>query len=410
MALLNDLAVADDAANRSIEKKNRHWLIRAERAGLFSEPANFWHMSPAQVEQLVVSTRGTIAERVAAGCPTALRWERNENTKQVKREAATKVRSATVTPGASVTAQGGRLAVIACYFNPCRWKSRRRNFDRFLAAAEYQGADVWVIEATEPGQDFELPRAQFRIRMQDRLWVKECLLNIAVERLPNAYDQVAWVDCDLLFDNTEWVAQTSKLLTEYPVVQLFEEAVWLNELDIPSTEFGMPQRRPSVPAAIEKQVKTPFSFAVSHPGFAWAARREFLDTVGLFDHHILGSGDAVMAYGFFGQWKNRWMEQTSAVMRRAAMSWGRKAFAKVQGKVGYTPGLVRHLWHGTRKKRKYDDRLFFIRFTHLFDPARDLVKDEQGLWQWSERASPELRQQVSQYFADRQEDEVEVTA
>jgi hypothetical protein len=300
---------------------------------------------------------------------------------------------------------GGKLAVITCFFNPCGWMNRTRNYERFAAAAKFQGAELFTIEAVMHDRPYSLacPELNKCVLMRDYLWQKERLLNLLIEDLPPEYDKVAWVDCDLLFDNPNWVADTSKMLNEFPVVQLFEEAIWLNALGVPDTD-GV-HRRPSVPHAVNQGIEDGRSFRVSHPGFAWAARRSVLKQCGgLFDRHITGAGDAVMAIGFHGFAEHPFWGLHSSKMREAAVDWCQRAAQATGGKVGAVPGLVRHLWHGNRKDRRYDDRIFAGVIREKFSPERDLVIDENGLWRWSEQADRQLVKFVESYFWGRNED------
>ena len=302
------------------------------------------------------------------------------------------------------------LAVVTCYFNPCGFKTRRENFDRFYAAAQSQGADIYVIEAAECATGsasdplYELPDDLpnlHRVQFASRLWQKERLLNILIERLPGKYNQVAWVDCDVLFDNPDWVQQTSELLERHHVLQLFEQASFLNQAGVPSKWWSDREgvTRSSVAAKQGKER----SLGVVHPGLAWAGRREWIREIGLWDQHIVGSGDSVMVHGFYG-WQNKWhMSLTSQAVIEAAATWSRAAYQLIGGNVGCVPGLIRHLWHGDRKHRKYDDRLFYTRLAN-FDPAKHLERNSIGCWEWSKKAPPEMVEQIETYFRERRED------
>jgi hypothetical protein len=61
-----------------------------------------------------------------------------------------------------------------------------------------------------------------KIRGGDVMWQKERLLNIAVEHLPPECEYVAWLDCDLIFDDADWAEKTQAALQKYVVVQPFQ--------------------------------------------------------------------------------------------------------------------------------------------------------------------------------------------
>ena len=73
------------------------------------------------------------------------------------------------------------LWVITCYFNPCRYKTKRANFDAFMAGMEDNRANVLVVELAFGDEEFELPKSKnvLRLRGSGVMWQKERLLNIA---------------------------------------------------------------------------------------------------------------------------------------------------------------------------------------------------------------------------------------
>lgn len=306
---------------------------------------------------------------------------------------------------ASATPQfPGRLAVCTAYFNPCNYRTREANFRRFAEAALSQGADLHVAAAGPvPHVDgvhcLDLGPCQ-------TLWQKERAINVLIDQLPSDHDKVAWVDADLLFDNPHWVEDTSRQLEHVPVCQLFEWAVWLNQAGVP--QYWRDYRRslyaPSVP--VVHAAGRLVDLRLEHPGFAWAARRETLDALGgLYDRHILGSGDSIMALGFTGSVDGHpfFEKFTPGPFRAACEAWCRKAFSLTAGRVGYVPGVVRHLWHGLRADRNYDGRLLRMA-VNAIDPDSHLEPAENGLWRWSAECPAEIREFVQEYFYGRHED------
>lgn len=300
-----------------------------------------------------------------------------------------------------------RLAVCTTYFNPVGYRTRRQNFRMFADAALSQGADLWVIEAGTPGRWEVEERPGLRVvRMEwrDSLWQKERLLNLLIEQLPASYNNVAWVDHDVLFDNPDWVTSTNRLLGQHLVCQLFEQSLWLNPWFVPERWVSSATvERPSIPVAVATSGKPP-SFALGHPGFAWAARRETLAALGgLYDQHIMGSGDTIMVLGFYGWLEHEYLDRFAGPFRRVAERWMRRAAAVVQARVGYVPGRLRHLWHGSRADRQYDGRLITETIAR-FDPDKHLKLDPNGLWAWTDATPQAVKDAVNEYFHTRRED------
>ena len=122
-----------------------------------------------------------------------------------------------------------------------------------------------------------------------------------------------------------------------------------------------------------------------HPGFAWAARRSALDSLGcLLDRCIVGSADWHMAAALIGQAEQTLSRQLQPSYKREVMEWQERAVALVRGNIGYVDGLLTHHWHGRKVDRHYSDR-WRILVDNKYDPELDLKRDAQGLYQLTER-------------------------
>ena len=87
-----------------------------------------------------------------------------------------------------------------------------------------------TIEWSHSGE-FELNENDADILVQisggDVMWQKERLLNIALDYLPPQAKYVAWIDCDVILENTFWYLEAIELLKSNDVIQLFDEAYLL---------------------------------------------------------------------------------------------------------------------------------------------------------------------------------------
>ena len=88
------------------------------------------------------------------------------------------------------------------------------------------------------------------------------------------------------------------------------------------------------------------------------------------------------------------------------LCWSESIQRWTDNRFGFVDCEAWHLWHGTRKKRKYIER--FERLTN-FNPDDDIVSTGQfGLHEWSEGANlkkMEMINSVQEYFNAREEDE-----
>ena len=125
----------------------------------------------------------------------------------------------------------GKLAVLTTHFNPAGYERSRNNFNIFEEGMKKQGADLWIVEVAFGKDDFHLPSNEktIRLRAGDIIWQKEAALNVLIERLPSEYDKIAWVDADLIFNNDNWLNETSSILEEYPVAQCFDTLLSLSQ-------------------------------------------------------------------------------------------------------------------------------------------------------------------------------------
>lgn len=292
----------------------------------------------------------------------------------------------------------GRLAVITCHFNPAGWRSLEVNYRRFLQAMTWWELPVYSAEVLFPGQSMlsisptrvGAARRILQAGPQNILWQKERLLNLLVEQLPPDVDKVAWIDADVLFLDGAWPERLCAALERRPVVQLWDrwhctDAVGcvgevLNSVGPGGERYGKQQ---------------------SSPGGAWAARR---DVFPLYDRHIVGSGDAMALEAWLGLSESYCMSCMTDAMRTDYDVWKADAWRKVQGSIGALPGDLVHLYHGTRRNRRYVDRWRPV-LAAGYDPRQHVAVDEQGLLAWTDSAPPQLVEFVREYFTSRQEDE-----
>jgi hypothetical protein len=301
------------------------------------------------------------------------------------------------------------LWVLSSYFNPNDYETKRKNYDVFASSLDRSGINYLVVECAFPGQPFKLPPVAniIRTHAQTILWQKERLLNIALSFLPPECTKVAWLDCDILFENPAWAVEASSLLEECAVVQLFDRAVRLPKDFITYNGVGdmwegfaaVYQRRPNL------LLRGDFA-KHGHTGFGWAARRTILERYGLYDACISGSGDHMMAHSFCGDWESECIDRilgSNTKHREHFVAWSKEIYKDVRARVKAVSGTVLHLWHGDMKNRNYVLRnQELARFR--FNPFTDLRLGLSGCWELSSN-NEELRQWAINYYASRNEDE-----
>ncbi len=305
-------------------------------------------------------------------------------------------------------ARPGRFCVITSYFNPNRYRTKRFNYEIFRRSLEISGIRCLTIECVFNGDQPDLVSSPdlLRIHAKDVMWQKERLLNLAIGRLAEDCEVVAWLDCDVLFENPDWAVQAVAALDAHAIVQLFSEAVRLprdwswDSLDGDRwRSFGAVIKR-SPNALLEGDFARH-----GHTGFAWAARRELLLRHGLYDACIAGSGDHMMAHAFAGDWSGRCIDRIVGrdnQHRAHFEDWSARIFRDVRARVTAVPGTLFHLWHGD-----IDHRRYVLRNRQLaafdFDPRRDLRIGGSGAWEWASEKHA-LHSWAADYFGHRRED------
>lgn len=316
------------------------------------------------------------------------------------------------------------LYVITPVFNAARYRSRWRLYADFKKMVAEAGAILYTIEVAFGDRDFVVtspddPR-NIQLRTFHELWLKEALINLAVQRLPLGWGKMAFIDADTHFARYDWANETLHLLEHYPVIQMWSQLHDLNSKhELVGTirsfadywnEHG-PVDGGKLPYKEDFHYPYPSTTKPGYPGapgLAWAMRREAWDQLGgLIDWGILGASDWYMAHALTGQC-NRVVRPDQGRMGEMFLEWEDRARKSlwneraILGNLGVMPGVVFHYWHGAKAGRLYGTREQILA-KNEFNPDLDLKRDWQGLYQVTNR-KPQLRRDLQWYFGQRSED------
>lgn len=305
------------------------------------------------------------------------------------------------------------LAAITCLFGSGS-PQRLANYHRFAADLREMNLPLYTVEATFPGErrgasppvsSTDGSPTVWNYALDDRqiLWQKERLLNLAAAQLPADVDAIAWLDADVLFDCRELPSLVNQVLQRCQVAQLWQYAVLLGP-------DGQRESWPhNVPAAeslaahnygrLERGNRIDVSPRASHPGFAWAMRREAWDAMGgLYDLDLGGVADGIMGAAWLGAGRaNPYLRQASTAMRADAIAWSDRAAAAINGPVGYLPIAVGHLYHGPIRARQYARRTRRLA-KHQYDPQRHIAREEGRPLRWTDEAPSGLVEWWRRFF------------
>lgn len=304
------------------------------------------------------------------------------------------------------------LWAITSYFNPCNYANRRSNYDIFR---KYLKIPLVTVELSFTGEyHLQADDAELMIQLtgKDIMWQKERLLNVAIEALPESCTKVAWLDCDIVFENHDWALEAEQALERHKVIQPFAHSYELNR-EAPPGCFSpnhSSQKCESLARALgaNKQIHDLMQSTDKRalgltPGLAWAARRELLNKHKLYDACIVGGGDGPILSGVLGNFEDiSGYLKMNPKRKEHFLDWALPFYREVAGDLGFVSGNIYHLWHGAIKDRNYDKRREGLE-QHEFNPYTDIAIDESGCWRWNSH-KPELHSYLRDYFSLRMED------
>jgi len=314
--------------------------------------------------------------------------------------------------------RNAELAIITTLYNPIGYKRRIENWKKFRSLIH---ENIWIAECSFDGKFIasnELNHIRIEASENSLLWQKERLLNIILENLPRKVKYVAWVDCDILFENSNWVEDAIQLLTKQYVVQLFDVVHILDaQQERWATVRGLishvnPTMSRYIPRVYDdSEAARQFLETLTvhgHTGFAWAARREVLDEVGFLDRLIVGGADYFMAHAWMGcpipgnLDPKVWAGCIGSKLWEQTSSWTHRASAIVDGRVGFVRGAISHLYHGNIADRRYDERNSIL-INGDYNPSEDIEIGANKLWVLTARGA-RLKIPLQQHFVRRAED------
>lgn len=306
-------------------------------------------------------------------------------------------------PPAVAPAKIASLGVLTCHFNPCGYKLPIENFHRFADGVKRSGTPLYTIELVFGDQEPQTnPDVLIRGDADDhRLWQKERLLNILIEQVGSRHDALAWIDADILFVRPDWPTAAMRCLETHAVAQLFDHSYQA----APNGHLVL--GKPSTGSLYATRREDCVKFDLSHPGFAWVGRSDWMMKHGLLDTSVSGSGDLQMISGFVGRDLPINDRLAGTGWLHSVETWARTVHPDIRESLGFIEGAIVHLFHGFKRNRKYVDRWQWL-VSNRYDPATDIETcPRTGLIRWTDHArrhKPQMIASVSEYFTTRRED------
>jgi len=253
--------------------------------------------------------------------------------------------------------------IFTSYFNFFNNKNRKESIETFKK--KYPFSIVSGIQ--EDGISFD-----HTFKSEDKIFLKENLLNLAILNHIQDTEHVFWIDNDVCFQDLDWYSKALEKFEEgYDVLQLFHSCYHLDKNNKPLN--------PVAGFVYAKQVNNRHG----HCGFAWAMKKSvFLHLGGLYDMNIAGTGDAIMARSFIQEKMIPYPQSCFAKEKFAYYPYSENHYHTIQEyynkcknlKTGYLQGVVYHNYHGELEKRNYINR-YKIYENNRFDPLLMLKRD-----------------------------------
>ena len=264
---------------------------------------------------------------------------------------------------------------------------------------------LYIVELAYNDQKFTITDPNNKRHLQIRtdtavLWAKENMINMGIQQLlPKDYRAVCWCDADVIFENTNWALDTLKILNgTRDIVQNFSHCVDTNHNNNSMRIF------PSFGYQYTQGLQYFHGGSIDfwHPGYCWSATREFIEhSGGLYDLSILGSGDHNISYSLIGRGPSS-VHVNTTKMYKASVG---KYQERIQHfRLGYTPGVLRHEYHGTKANRRYVER-WQILIKWGYKPSVHICKRSDGLLVPTKDCPQGLLDDIMLYFTQRKEDD-----
>jgi hypothetical protein len=297
------------------------------------------------------------------------------------------------------------LWAITAYFNPVKYESRRlayRVFRRHLCVP------LVAVELSFDGR-FELQKGDADILIQISggavVWQTQRLLNIALKHVPSNVNKIAWMDCDIVFADSDWPARAEDALENYNYVQPFSDAIMLRRGEQIKDHNSPYDGRIAVTKlcqngdlnilAQRRGHDVPFAM------LAWAARRDCLEQHKFYDAAIVGGADML----FFSALNGRsdfaiWRFNLNSVLAEHYARWAARIPRTSLENFAYIDGEIWHLWHGELVNRHRTSRWNLVKD---FNPFLDIKLSDNESWEFTEEGK-RLETGIKSFFVSRQED------
>lgn len=278
------------------------------------------------------------------------------------------------------------IAVLVCHFSPAGFRKPLENAKRVVADMRQAGIPIYSAEMSYEGHKRGLVDPDLSVKCSSFMFHKENLLNLLLGVVPDKFSKVVFLDSDIRFNYRDWLDKVSHSLDSCDLMQPMEWCFWSSSAN-------------KISAAEQLRRGRKLDMGHTHPGFATAARRDWLDRVGgLYDLAVVGNGDACLWHAAASKnglgFESKSMKEYSARYEGLA-DYVNKVSANTP-RIGSIRGcFAGHMPHGTADRRSYQKR------HSILQGDISVRKNESGAYEWND---PSNNAKMLDYFKSRNED------
>ena len=292
------------------------------------------------------------------------------------------------------------LAIVTCHFNWCGFNVPNRNLHRFIRQMDTGGIPLYGVELSLTGKftTFGMKNwTHYVVNKNNVCFQQYACINLLEKLVPKEYTKIAWVDHDVMFQNTNWYDDASNKLEESKLIQLFDCYVATN---IRGEELYSKCSCISKEAGNLSEIWTVDDMN-GKSGVAWAAQRGLWEVGGLFPYSVMGGGDTVFLYAIFDNphMQSKWRNFIDINGERF-VNWKTNFRKFIGNDVSYISGKVFHEWHGDLECKSYRSRHDIVKGIDL---NKNVRLNSSGIIEFNS-VDDSFYNDVMKYFKDRDED------
>lgn len=284
------------------------------------------------------------------------------------------------------------LHTIIVYYNFCNYKSRYDVAKKFIEKYD-KILNLYIVELTINNQEYVFTEKNNNKHLQLNtscfFWYKENLINIAINKLlPKDWKYVSWIDCNIEFENDDFVDKTIDQLQKYDFVQMFSTIKYLdNDNNIMN-----------IYKSFVYSINTELDLS-SKPGGAWACTRCGYNKISKLFEVSLCESDCILAHALCLK-KNYYKNKNSKYVKIVDKYVNNIIENNVS--VHYANNKIKYYWHGNQENRNYHIFRKNMIMKYNYDPKEHLYY-ENDIIKLNEKYV-DIINYTEKYFHSRSED------